>query len=150
MQYLGFENNIMTSFQYRMHTMKLQFNSAFWNWIIEDKGTELTSCILFCFMKKQNTRTSLVVQWLRICLPMQRTWVQSLVQEDSMHCGVTKAMHHVCGACALEPKLHSENSEQPTHHSYSSLYSLQPEKARAQQWRPWTAKDKINYKLIKK
>ena len=27
-------------------------------------------------------RTSLVVQWLRICLPMQRTWVRSLVQED--------------------------------------------------------------------
>ena len=27
-------------------------------------------------------RASLVLQWLRICLPMQRTWVQSLVQED--------------------------------------------------------------------
>ena len=26
---------------------------------------------------------SLVVQWLRICLSMQRVWVQSLVQEDS-------------------------------------------------------------------
>ena len=26
---------------------------------------------------------SLVVQWLRICLPMQGVWVQSLVQEDS-------------------------------------------------------------------
>ena len=27
--------------------------------------------------------TSLVVQWLRIHLPMQRKWVQSLVCEDS-------------------------------------------------------------------
>ena len=27
-------------------------------------------------------RTSLVVQWLRICLPVQRMWVPSLVQED--------------------------------------------------------------------
>ena len=27
---------------------------------------------------------SLVVQWLRILLPLQGTWVQSLAQEDSM------------------------------------------------------------------
>ena len=26
--------------------------------------------------------TSVVIQWLRICLPMQGTWVQSLVWED--------------------------------------------------------------------
>ena len=32
--------------------------------------------------KNQIARTSLVVQWLRICLP-QGTWVWSLVQEDS-------------------------------------------------------------------
>ena len=31
--------------------------------------------------------TSLVVQWLRICLPMQRTWVQFLVWEDSSAMG---------------------------------------------------------------
>ena len=35
---------------------------------------------------KQNVvyQTSLVVQWLRICLPMQETWVQSLGQEDPL------------------------------------------------------------------
>ena len=33
---------------------------------------------------------SLVVQWLRILLPMQGTWVQSLVQEDPTCCGATK------------------------------------------------------------
>ena len=26
--------------------------------------------------------TSLVVQWLRVCLPMQKTWVQLLLWED--------------------------------------------------------------------
>ena len=31
----------------------------------------------------KNKRTFLVIQWLRICLPMQGTQVQSLVQEDS-------------------------------------------------------------------
>ena len=39
-------------------------------------------------------RTSLVVHWLRICLQMQGTWVQSLIQEDSMCHEVTKAMQH--------------------------------------------------------
>jgi len=29
-------------------------------------------------VKGQPSRTFLVVQWLRICLPMQGTWVQSL------------------------------------------------------------------------
>ena len=36
-------------------------------------------------IKKQISRTSLMIQWLRICLPMQGTWVQSLVQEYPMH-----------------------------------------------------------------
>ena len=38
--------------------------------------------------------TSLVVQRLRICLPLQGTWVQSLVQEDSTCCGATKSVRH--------------------------------------------------------
>ena len=38
--------------------------------------------------------TSLVVQWLRICLPMQGTWVRSLVWEDPTCHGATKPMHH--------------------------------------------------------
>ena len=32
---------------------------------------------------KESGRPSLVIQWLRICLPMQGTWVQPLVWEDS-------------------------------------------------------------------
>ena len=32
-----------------------------------------------------------MVQGIRICLPVQGAWVQSLVQEDSTYCGATKA-----------------------------------------------------------
>ena len=39
-------------------------------------------------------RTSLVVQWLRICLPMQGTWVQSLVREDPTCHGATNPVRH--------------------------------------------------------
>ena len=38
--------------------------------------------------------TPLVVQWLGIRLPMQGTWVQSLVLEDSTCCRATKPMCH--------------------------------------------------------
>ena len=47
--------------------------------------------------KKKTTlivRTSLVVQWTRIGLPMQGIWVQSLVHEDSTHHRTTKFMQH--------------------------------------------------------
>ena len=37
---------------------------------------------------------SLVVQWLRIHLPMQGTWVRALVREDPTCCGATKPVHH--------------------------------------------------------
>ena len=54
--------------------------------------------------------TSLVVQWLRIHLLMQETWVWSLVQEDSTCRGATKPMHQNCsGLCsgAHVPQLRS-------------------------------------------
>ena len=48
--------------------------------------------------KNQNIKTeagtSLVVQWLRICLPMQGTRVRSLVQEDPTCRGATKLVYH--------------------------------------------------------
>jgi len=34
--------------------------------------------------KKENQGISLVVQWLRICLPMKETWVRSLVRETEI------------------------------------------------------------------
>ena len=46
-------------------------------------------------MDKENAlfRPSLVVQWLRICLPAQGTQVQSLVREVSTCLGATKPVH---------------------------------------------------------
>ena len=51
---------------------------------------------LFIYLqkKKKESRTSLVVHWLRIHLPMQRTGVWSLVWEDSTSQGATKPVHH--------------------------------------------------------
>ena len=72
----------------------------------------------------------LVVQWLRVHLPMQGTGVQSLVQEDPT-CRATKPMCHnywtwalepVCCNCwshTLQPVLHksSHGNEDPVHHN---------------------------------
>ena len=44
--------------------------------------------------KNPQEGASLVVQWLRICLPMQETWVRALVQEDPTCRGATKPMRH--------------------------------------------------------
>ena len=43
---------------------------------------------------KIKTRASLVVQWLRISLPMQGTQVRALVQEDPTCCRAAKPMCH--------------------------------------------------------
>ena len=51
--------------------------------------------------------TSLVVQWLRVRLPMQGTRVQSLVLEDPTCHGATKSMCHNYWACCLEPASHN-------------------------------------------
>ena len=50
---------------------------------------------------------SLAAQWLRVCLPMQGTWVWALVWEDPTCCGATKPVHHSYWACALEPARHN-------------------------------------------
>ena len=43
---------------------------------------------------KIKIRASLVVQWLRICLPMQGTWVRALVWEDPTCRGATRPVSH--------------------------------------------------------
>ena len=44
---------------------------------------------------KKYLRASLMVQWLRICLPMQGTQVQALVQEDpTCHGAATPVCHN--------------------------------------------------------
>ena len=57
--------------------------------------------------KISKTQTSLVVQWLRICLPMQGTRVRALVQEDPTCRGATKPVRHNYWACTLEPASHN-------------------------------------------
>ena len=67
--------------------------------------------------REREGRTSLVVQWLRICLPVQGTWVQSLVQEDST-CPQSTCMSLRLKPVHLEPKLCSKRScqnEKPAH-----------------------------------
>ena len=94
-------------------------------------------------------RTSLVFQWLRIYLPMQGTWVWSLVQEDSTCCGATKPLYHNYWTCTLLPVLCNEKPPQWEAHApqlESSPHSLQLEKPCVQQQRPRVAKCKINKK----
>ena len=64
-------------------------------------------------------RTSLVVQWLRICLPVQKTWIPSLVQEDSTLCRATKPMCHNSRAHIPEHVLHKRShcSEKRVYHN---------------------------------
>ena len=59
------------------------------------------------FSKYRLWRASLVVQWWRIHLPMQKTEVRSLVQENSTCLGATKPVYHNYWACALEPGSHN-------------------------------------------
>ena len=57
--------------------------------------------------KIDNSGTSLVVQWLRILLPMQGTQVQALVREDPTCHRATKSVHHYYRAYTLEPTCHN-------------------------------------------
>ena len=69
---------------------------------------ELVMCLrgtIIASMK--DTRASLVVQWLRICLPIQGTRVWALIREDPTCRGATKPVHHNYWACAPEPASHN-------------------------------------------
>ena len=63
--------------------------------------------------KKEQLRASLVVQWLRIRLPMPGTRVRALVREDPTCRGATKPVRHSYWACALEPASHSYWAHEP-------------------------------------
>ena len=45
-------------------------------------------------IQKESCRASLVAQWLRVCLPMQGTWVRALVWEDPTCRGATGPVSH--------------------------------------------------------
>ena len=65
------------------------------------------------FIKSKHKGTSLVAQWLRICLPMQGTRVRPLVQEDPTCRGANKPMCRNYWACALEPASHNYWAHMP-------------------------------------
>ena len=80
--------------------------------------------------------TSLVAQWLRICLPMQGAWVQSLVLEDPTCHGATNPVCHNYWACTLEPASHNYWAHmpqllKPTHSRAHVLQLLKPACSRA-------------------
>ena len=52
---------------------------------------------------KKIIKTSMMVQWLRVYLSVQRTWVQSLVQEDPTCRGAIRPVSHDYWAWALQP-----------------------------------------------
>ena len=71
---------------------------------------------------------SLVVQWLRIRLPMQGTWVQALVREDLTCRGATKPVHHNYWAC--EPQLlnpHATTTEARTPRARDPQQEMPPQ-----------------------
>ena len=49
---------------------------------------------LLCNCARITSLRLLVAQWIRICLPVQETWVQSPIQEDSMCCRSAKPVCH--------------------------------------------------------
>ena len=98
--------------------------------------------------KTKSIRDFLVVEWIRICPPMQRTRLQSLVQEDSTcHAehlstsGTTTELSPRAPKLQLlkpmhpEPALHKKShcSEKRVHHKQTLAPTPQLEKACVQQ-----------------
>ena len=104
------------------------------------KGWRKNLHIFFLFKYIMSSGTSLVVQWLRIRLPVQGTRVRALVREDPTCRRATKPVCCNYWACALEPASHnywarvpqllkpaclepvlcnkrSHRNEKPTHHN---------------------------------
>ena len=70
--------------------------------------------------KTEESRTSLVVQWLGIHQPLQGTRVRSLVWEDPTCLGATQPVHPKDSTCTLAPTLcsmRSHNNKKHTHHN---------------------------------
>ena len=85
----------------------------------------------------QNHQTSMMVQWLRICLPMKGTWDRFLVWEYSTCQGATQPVcHDHWSPCSRAYALQQEKPLQWETHA------PQLERACVQQWRPNTAKNR--------
>lgn len=88
---------------------------------------------------KGNGRTSLVAQWIKVCQPMQGTWVQSLIQEELTCHGAAEPVHqHYWSPWAWSPRSATRGS----------LHLSQLQKARLQQEAP--VQSKINKNVLKR
>ena len=63
---------------------------------IENMNRPITSNEIETVIKNLPTWASLVVQWLRVCLPMQGTRVRALVWEDPTCRRATRPVSHKC------------------------------------------------------
>ena len=91
-------------------------------------------------LKETVLGTSLVIQWIRIFLPVQETWVRYLVGKDSTCPGVTKQL---LKPVYLKPALCSRRShcnEKPVYCSEEQLLPPLLGKVLVQQGRPRAAK----------
>ena len=68
------------------------------SWLQSPSAVILELCLI------KSVRTSLVVQRLRICLPIQRTRVLSLAWEDTTYLRAAKSLGHNYRALSLEPE----------------------------------------------
>ena len=82
--------NTLEGFNSRMDEIQAQISE------LKDKAMENTQTEQQTEKRtlKSEEGTSLVAQWLRICLPMQGTRVQALVQEDPTCHRATKPLRH--------------------------------------------------------
>ena len=69
--------------------------SKLWMYLFDSPFLNLTTAF-----KNVLSWAFLVAQWLRICLPMQGTWVRALVWEDPTCHGATGPVSHNYRACA--------------------------------------------------
>ena len=115
-------------------------------WIIQEKpkNSEIHIKLYFYY------RTSLVAQRMRIRQPVQRTWVWSLVQEDSTCLGATKpTWHNFWSPCALQ-SLCSTTRDATAMGSSCTTARSRPcspplKKTPTKQWRPSAVKNKIKF-----
>ena len=75
------------------HTHPLTVDWKYANEIHNFQTLEKKSVFNNFFLKKGKRGTSLVLQWIEICPPMQQTWVWSLIQEDSTCLRTSKPTH---------------------------------------------------------
>ena len=74
-----------------------------WSWLRSTWEFSILFTLCMLLTPFFYVRVSNVAQWWRICLPVQETWVQFLIQADPTCLGGTKPMHHKYWACPLEP-----------------------------------------------